>query len=278
MANPGGKEMSFLEHLEELRWHIVRSLLAALVFVVLAFLNRDFIFNTLLLKPKNPEFFTNRMFAKAGEWLHRVLGFGSESLAINAQPLTLQNIEMAGQFMAHIKVSVVAGLIVASPYILWELWRFVKPALYSEEQKRTRGAVFFTSLLFLLGVLFGYYLIAPLSIHFLSSYNISNEVGNIIKLNSYISTITSVTFATGVIFELPVVIYFLSKAGLIGPIFMRKYRRHAYIVLLLLSAIITPPDVFSQILVCVPLVILYEISVFISRSVERKRVMAMNQT
>jgi sec-independent protein translocase protein TatC len=278
MANPGGKEMSFLEHLEELRWHIVRSLLAALVFVVLAFLNRDFIFNTLLLKPKNPEFFTNQMFAKAGEWLHRVFGFNSESLAINAQPLILQNIEMAGQFMAHIKVSVVAGLIVASPYIIWELWRFVKPALYSEEQKRARGAVFFTSLLFLLGVLFGYYLIAPLSIHFLSSYNISNEVGNIIKLNSYISTITSVTFATGVIFELPVVVYFLSKAGLIGPIFMRKYRRHAYIVLLLLSAIITPPDVFSQILVCVPLVILYEISVFISRSVERKRVRAMNQT
>jgi sec-independent protein translocase protein TatC len=265
------KEMSFLDHLEELRWHIIRSLLVVAGFMVLAFINRGFIFNTLILKPKNPEFFTNRLFARAGEWLGGVFSTDLGSLAINNTPLEIQNIEMAGQFMAHIKVSVIAGLILASPYILWEIWRFIRPALYTRERQHARGAVFFTSLLFLLGVLFGYYLIAPLSIHFLGSYNVSEEVGNAIKLNSYISTITSVVFATGVIFELPMVVLFLSKAGLIGPQFMRKYRRHAYILLLVISAVITPPDVFSQILVCIPLAILYELSVFLSLSVERKR-------
>jgi len=271
IKNKEVKEMSFLDHLEELRWHIIRSLLAVSAFMIIAFIKRDFIFTTLILKPKNPDFFTNRLFAKAGEWLGGIFGIDPASLAINTTALEIQNIEMAGQFMAHIKVSVIAGLIAASPYVLWEAWRFIRPALYTRERQHARGAVFFTSLLFVLGVLFGYYLITPLSIHFLGSYNVSEEVGNAIKLNSYISTITSVVFASGVIFELPMVILFLSKAGLIGPGFMRKYRRHAYILLLIISAVITPPDVFSQILVCIPLVILYELSVFISRSVERKR-------
>ncbi len=269
--NKEEKDMSFLDHLEELRWHIIRSLLVVVAFMILAFINRSFIFNTLILSPKNPDFFTNRLFARAGAWFGQLFGIDLGSLAINSAPLEIQNIEMAGQFMAHIKVSVIAGLIVSSPYILWEAWRFIRPALYTRERQHARGAVFFTSLLFILGVLFGYYLITPLSIHFLGSYNVSEEVGNAIKLNSYIATITSVVFATGVIFELPMVVLFLSKAGLIGPGLMRKYRRHAYILLLIISAVITPPDVFSQILVCIPLAILYELSVFISRSVERKR-------
>lgn len=263
--------MSFLEHLEELRWHIIRSLLVAVGFMIIAFINREFIFNILILSPKNPEFFTNRMMALAGEWFHQHLGMDAKTFAINSQPLAIQNIEMAGQFMAHIKVSVVAGLIAASPYILWEIWRFIKPALYIEEQRHARGSVFFISLLFMLGILFGYYLIAPLSIHFFASYTISQEVGNTIRLNSYIANLTSVVFASGVIFELPMVVLYLSKAGLVNPTFMRKYRRHAYILLLVVSAAITPPDVFSQILVCIPLVLLYELSVFISRSVERQQ-------
>ncbi|MBN2807277.1 MAG: twin-arginine translocase subunit TatC, partial [Prolixibacteraceae bacterium] len=190
---------------------------------------------------------------------------------INTTPLNIVNIEMAGQFMSHIKVSLIAGLIVASPYVIWEVWRFIKPALHSNEAKHATGAVFYSSVLFILGILFGYYIITPLSVHFLSSYNVSQEIANTIKLNSYIATVTSVTFASGIIFELPIVVLFLSKIGLLSPTFMRKYRKHAYVLLLIISAIITPPDIFSQVLVCVPLIVLYEISVFVSRSVHRKR-------
>lgn len=264
-------EMSFMEHLEELRWHIIRAVFGALIFMIAAFVNREFIFDRVILTPKSPEFPTNQLFLKASQWLNQLFNINSEAIAINTHQLNIVNIDMAGQFISHIKVSVVAGLIVASPYIFWEIWRFIKPALHKTETQYARGAVFYTSFLFIVGVLFGYYLITPLSIHFLSSYNVSAEIANTIKLNSYIGTVTSVTFASGVIFELPIAVYFLSKVGLLTPQFMRKYRKHAYVLLLILSAIITPPDVFSQILVCIPLIILYEISVFISRFIQRKQ-------
>lgn len=264
-------EMSFLGHLEELRWHIIRAVLGALVFMILAFINRNFIFNDVILKPKSPDFLTNFYLGKFSDWINQVSNINADALKINTTPLHIVNIEMAGQFISHIKVSIIAGLIVASPYIFWEIWRFIKPALHHNESRYAKGAVFYTSVLFLIGILFGYYIITPLSIHFLSSYNVSQEIANTIKLNSYIATVTSVTFASGIIFELPVLVLFLSKVGLITPKFMRTYRKHAYIVLLIVSAIITPPDIFSQVLVCIPLVILYEISVFISRSVYRKR-------
>lgn len=264
-------EMSFLGHLEELRWHIVRSVSVAFVLMIVAFVNRDFIFNDVILKPKSPDFPTNRFFDRMSTWLGELLNMNMDALRINTTPLNIVNIEMAGQFMSHIKVSLIAGLIVASPYVIWEIWRFIKPALHKNEAKHATGAVFYSSVLFLLGILFGYYLITPLSVHFLSSYNVSQEIANTIKLNSYIATVTSVTFASGVIFELPILVLFLSKIGLLSPQFMRKYRKHAYVVLLIVSAIITPPDVFSQVLVCIPLIILYEISVFVSRSVHKKR-------
>lgn len=263
--------MSFLDHLEELRWHLVRSLLVALVFMVVAFIKRNFIFDAIILKPKTPDFITNRLFAKAGVWLSEIFGTSPNVLAINTKPLEIVNIDMAGQFTSHIKVSLVAGLIAASPYIIWEIWRFIKPALYEREKRYAQGGVFFSSMLFLLGVSFGYFLVAPLSIHFFGSYNVSGEVLNTIKLNSYISTVTSVTFASGVIFELPIAIFFLSRVGLVTSSFMKKYRKHAYVLLLILSAIITPPDVFSQILVCIPLALLYELSISVSRAIEKKK-------
>jgi sec-independent protein translocase protein TatC len=264
-------EMSFLGHLEVLRWHLIRAAIAVAVFMVAAFLNRDFIFNEIILKPKNPDFFTNRMFAEFGQWLNSSFGIDASNLIINSQPLNLVNIDMAGQFMSHMEISLIAGLILASPFIIWELWRFIEPALMPNERKYTGGAVIFISGLFISGVLFGYFLIAPLSIHFLSSYIVSDQVLNTIKLSSYINTITSVTFASGLIFELPILVFFLSKVGIITPSFMRKYRKHAYVVLLIVAAIITPPDVFSQTLVCIPLIVLYEVSILISRSVLRKK-------
>jgi len=263
--------MSFLDHLEELRWHIIRAALGAFVFMLIAFFNRDFIFNEIILKPKNPDFITNRLFKIGSEWLSKNLHIDTSSIVLNVKPLNIVNIDMAGQFNSHINISIVAGLIIASPYIIWEFWSFVKPALHKNERKYTTGAVFYISTLFILGILFGYYLIAPLSINFLSTYVVSEQVVNTIKLSSYIGTITSVTFASGVVFEFPMIALFLSKIGLLSPDFMRKYRRHAYVLLLLVAGIITPPDVFSQILVCIPLIILYEISVFISRSVYKKK-------
>ena len=174
---------------------------------------------------------------------------------------------MAGQFTMHITTSIFAGIVIGFPYLFWEFWRFIKPALYENEAKHSRGAVFFSSMLFTLGVLFGYFVIAPLSIHFLGSYNVSDQVINQINLKSYIGTITSVTLAAGVTFELPVLIYFLSKAGIVTPDFLKKYRRHSVIVILILAATITPPDVFSLILVTFPLLILYEVGIIISKKI-----------
>ena len=257
--------MSFLEHLEELRWHIVRSALAVLVFAIAAFVMKGFIFDSVILKPMTPEFWTNRMMAKLGELV------GSDALRINQHPLNLIAIKMADQFMIHIMVSLIAGLILASPVVFYEFWRFIRPALYDKEKKHARGAVFYTSVLFLMGVLFGYYLIVPLSIQFLGTYNVSDQVVNQINTRSYIGTVTSISLAAGVVFLIPIFSYFLSKVGILTPQFMKTYRKHAYVLMLLLSAIITLPDIFSQVMVCFPLVFLYEIGILISKRVVKKR-------
>ena len=258
-------EMSFLEHLEELRWHIIRSVLAIFVCAILAFIFKDFIFDKIILRPKSPEFFTNRFLCELAQKLDL------KNLCINSVPLDIISVKMAGQFSMHILVSLITGLVVSFPIIFNEFWKFIAPALHSTEKRHARGAVFFSSLLFLMGVMFGYFLISPLTVHFLGSYSVSPEVENKINLISYVSTLTSVVLATGVIFELPVLVFFLTKIGLVTPTFMRKYRRHSLVAVLLLSAIITPPDVFSQVLVAVPLVILYEISIFISARIVRKQ-------
>ncbi len=196
---------------------------------------------------------------------------GVLKLCINTLPLEIISIKMAGQFTMHIMVSLIAGFVAAFPYVFYQFWSFVVPAMHSAEKKHSRGAVFASSLLFMMGVLFGYYIISPLTVHFLGSYSVSSEVTNQINLISYVSTLASVVLASGVIFELPILAYFLTKVGLITPEFMKKYRRHSLVVILLLSAIITPPDVFSQVLVAVPLIILYEVGIFISKRIVRKQ-------
>jgi sec-independent protein translocase protein TatC len=264
-------EMSFLEHLEELRWHIVRSAVAILIVAIVAFVMKKFIFDVVILAPSTPEFWTNRMFVKLGDLV------GSDAIKINQIALKMQSIKIAGQFSTHIMVSIIAGFIIASPIVFYEFWRFIKPALYEKEQKHAGGAVFFTSVLFMMGVLFGYFLIVPLSIHFLGTYQVSESVENTINLSSYIGSVTSISLASGVVFLLPIFSYFLSKVGLLTPEYMKTYRKHAYVVMLLLSAVITPPDIFSQILVCFPLVFLYEIGIMISRSVVKKREKEMEE-
>lgn len=266
MAKADNKaEMSFLEHLEELRWHIIRSVIAVVVVGVVAFIFKDIIFDKVLLAPKNPSFFTNRILCSFGELV------GAEKLCINRKPLELININISGQFTTHIMVSFIAGLVLGFPYLFYEFWRFVRPALYTRERRHARGAVLFTSLLFAIGVLFGYYVIVPLTTHFFGSYIVSDQVKNQVNLISYISTISSVVLGSGVIFELPALVFFLTKIGLVTPVFLKKYRRHAIVLILVVAAVITPPDIFSQILVSLPLILLYEISIAISRSIIRKK-------
>jgi len=257
--------MSFLQHLEELRWHIIKSIIAIVVLAIAAFWFKSLIFDGILIAPKNPDFITNRIFAYFAE------RFNSPSLRINDVPFDIISISMSGQFSTHIWISIISGVILSFPYIVYQFWSFLSPALYEKERKSARYAVLAISALFFTGVLFGYYVIVPLSIHFLGSYQISESVKNTINISSYFSTIASVTLAAGIVFELPVVMYFLSKIGIVTPQFLRTYRKHAIIVILVLAAIITPPDIFSQILVSIPLIILYEISIFISRAIYRKK-------
>lgn len=258
-------EMSFLEHLEELRWHIIRSILAIVVFMVVAFVFKNIIFDHVILAPKDPGFFTNRILCQLGHML------GTDKLCINTTPFEIINIKMAGQLTTHITVAMVSGLILAFPFIIREFWLFFKPALHTNEAQYARGAVLASSLLFFAGVLFGYYMLAPLSIHFLTSYEVSMDVTNQINIRSFIGTLSSICLATGVIFELPIIAFFLTKIGVITPEFMKKYRKHSIVVILILSAIITPPDVFSQLLVCIPLLFLYEVSIHISKRVVQKK-------
>jgi sec-independent protein translocase protein TatC len=265
VAKKSPKEMSFLDHLEELRWHIVRALIAIGVFSVTAFLLKDIVFGHVILGPSRLDFVTYRLLC---EWSEKL---NSTALCITQLPFVIQSRQMAGQFSMHVTSSFVIGLILAFPYAFWEIWGFVSPGLYFNEKKIARGATFFVSLLFMIGVLFGYFVIAPLSINFLSNYQVDSSVINQFDITSYVTTLAMLVLACAFVFQLPMVVYFLTKAGLVNPKLMRSFRRHAIVVILVLGALITPPDPFSQILVSVPLYGLYEISIYISAIVMRRR-------
>lgn len=262
---PYDREMSFLDHLEELRWHLVRAVAAIFVFAIVALVNKEFVFHTLILGPSRPDFWTYRWLCMLGE------AIDSANLCIDSIPFVIQNRTMTGQFTTHLTVSFLAGFIVSFPYIFWEIWRFVKPGLYPSEQRLTRGSVFFVSLLFAIGISFGYLVVAPLSVNFLANYQVDPSIINEIDLGSYISTVMMLTLACGLLFELPMIVYVLSKAGIVSPKQMKTYRRHSIVGILGISAIITPSDVMSMILVAIPLLVLYEISIFISANVWKKR-------
>lgn len=259
------KEMSFLDHLEELRWRLIRSFIAIFIGGAVAFVFKGILFDDIIFGPRDPQFLTYRFFCKASHWLGM-----DDSLCLSEMPFSLQNIAMSGQFTTHILSAAIAGFILAFPYVIWEFWMFLKPGLKPSERTAARGMVFYSSILFGAGVLFGYYLIAPLSVQFLGGYQISESVANQIQLSSYISTITSVTLAAGLIFQLPILVYFLTRMGLVTPQLLRQYRRHAIVGVLVLSAIITPPDITSQVLVTLPIMFLYELSIVISKRVLKR--------
>lgn len=255
------QEMSFWEHLEDLRGTLIRSVAGILIFSVVAFVNRSIIFDRVILAPRDSDFITNVLLCRLG----KLLSF--QSLCIDDLSLQIINIQMSGQFLIHLYVSMAAGFVLASPYIFYQCWKFIVPALKPEEQKYSRRAVFAISLLFISGILFSYFVIVPLTINFLGTYQVSDYVANQISLHSYINTVISVVLGVGIVFELPVVIYFLARVGLVTPGFLKKNRKYMLIIILLLSAIITPPDVFSQILVSIPLLALYELSIHIAKRV-----------
>ena len=265
-------EMSFIDHLEALRWHIIRSALAIVVFTTAAFLAKDFLFHDLILGPSRGDFWTYRAFCNFGRWIG-----AAASLCLDKPTFDLQNRQMSGQLTMHISSSFVVGLALAFPYTFWEIWRFVKPGLYPHEQANSRGAVFFVSILFIIGLLFGYFIAAPLSINFLAAYQLDASIENQIDLQSYISTLTTMSLSCAFVFELPMIVFFLAKAGLITPEIMRLYRKHAIVVILVLAAIITPPDISAQIIVTIPIVLLYELSINIARVVTRNRTQMLNE-
>ncbi len=261
-----GSEMGFLDHLEELRWHIIRAVAAILIFTIAAFVFINDIYHGVIMGPSRPDFWTYRMLCKVAALT------GAQGLCIDKLDFELQSIELGGQFSMAMVSALVIGLLFAFPYAFWEIWRFIKPGLRGSEKNITRGAVFYVTALFMCGVLFGYYIVAPLAINFLATFKLDESIKNQFSVNSYVSLLAVLTLACGLTFQLPVVAFVLSRVGIINPRLMREYRRYAFVAILIIAAIITPsPDVLSQILVSIPLWILYEISIFVSGYVERAK-------
>jgi len=261
-----GKEMTFLDHLEELRWHIIRSLASVFLFTIIAWAYQKEIFGGIIMAPSKSEFWTNRMLCKLADLT------GIEGLCFKQADFILQSREVSGQFMMALTQSIMVGLMFAFPYFFWEIWRFVKPGLKMKEAKAASGAVFWVSILFFMGVAFGYYVVSPMAINFLASFKLDESIQNQFDITDYLSLLSTMTLACGVTFQLPMIAYVLSQVGILTPTFMREYRRHAVVVILILAAIITPsPDMISQLLVAVPLLGLYEVSILVSARVVRRR-------
>lgn len=264
MAKKNLNEMSFLDHLEELRWLLVRSTVAILIMASATFFVSDYIFNVIIFGPASVDFVTYRFFCDLSQQL------GLESICVTEMPFIIQNTQMEGQVSILIWTCITAGFILAFPYLLWELWKFISPALYQKERKHALTFIFSASLLFFLGVLFGYFVITPMSVNFFATFTVSTFIKNEFNLDSYISMIKTSVIACGLFFELPIIIYFLTKLGLVTPDFLRKYRKYAAVIVLIVAAIVTPPDVVSQVIVTIPMMIIYELSILIAVVVTQK--------
>ncbi len=265
-------KMSFLDHLEDLRWHLIRACLAIVIAASFAFLAKEFIFDVLLFGPRRADFWTYDILCRISTATGIDGGF-----CFDEMPFRIQSRTMGGQFSAHIWVAITAGFIISFPYVIHEFWKFVAPAMKDNEKRNAQGFIFISSLLFFIGVLFGYYVLTPLSINFLGKYQVSENVFNDFDLSSYMRLVRISVLASGLIFELPIVMYFLTKVGVVTPQFLRNYRKYALVIVLIISAIITPPDVVSQVIVAIPVLILYEVSIFISRIVYKKEQQKMTQ-
>jgi len=257
--------MNFLDHIEDLRWHIIRSVLAVFIGAILVFWKIEWIFDRIILGPAHNDFISYKWFCELGKLLHY------DSFCLGEIKMSFQNTAVTGQFMMSLSVSLMLGFIIMFPYVLWELWRFIRPALRPAEIKMATGMVFWCSLLFFAGVLFSYFIIAPYTINFFGSYQLSPSFQNIITIENYYDTMSDMIVAMGLVFELPVIVYFLSRIGILTPEFLSSKRRYAILILFILSEIVTPPDLFSCLFVFVPLYLLFEVSVSISGRTIRAR-------
>lgn len=264
--------MSFLDHLEVLRWHLVRAVIAVVLGAIVLFVLKDWVFKEVIFAHINSEFATYELLCRASGWLHIQFPdyVAEDGICIGQNLPKPQGLKVASLFMAHLIVSLVGGLIIAFPYVFWEIWRFVSPALKSKERKRSRGVVLWVSMLFAFGVLFAHYIIAPLSVNFFLTYELTEGITARPDLGSYISTVVTIVLGCGLIFQLPVLVYFLTKLGIVTPQALRKFRKHALVAALIVSAVITPPDIFSQVLVSFPLLFLYEVSILIAKRVTKR--------
>ena len=272
MAIKNIDEMSFLDHLEDLRWHLIRATLGILMAATLAFIFKKFIFDVIIFGPTNMDFPTYEGLCK----ISQLIGINDTTFCADKFPFIIQNRTVAGQFSAHIWTSIYAGFIIAFPYVIYQLWSFIGPGLKENERRNSRGFLFTASVLFFLGVLFGYYIVTPLSLNFLANYQISEMISNEFDVSSVIAIVRSSAIASGFVFELPIIIYFLTKAGLVTPAFLKKYRKFALVIVLILAAVITPPDIASQVIVAIPILILYQVSIYISAVVVRNQKRKIN--
>jgi sec-independent protein translocase protein TatC len=262
--------MSFWGHIDALRGHLFRSSIVVVLLGIVVFCYPEFIYDKIIFGPMNNDFITYRAFCR----LSHELGLG-EQLCFGNYSFKLQALGLSDQFTSQMWISFLGGLILGSPYVLWEVWRFIKPALKEKEKRASTGFIFSSTFLFLFGVCFSYFIIVPLTVNFLGNYKVSDRIENNFTMDSYISTVTTLSFAAGLVFELPVVVYFLTRFGLMTPEFMRKYRKHAVVVILILAGVITPsPDVTSQLLVAFPLYFLYEASIFVSYYVVKRKALS----
>ncbi len=264
-------EMSFLDHLEELRWMLVRSAIAITIGATGMYFISDWVFDQVIFGPTRATFVTYRFFCD----LSHQLGF-ADSICVTDMPFIIQNTEMEGQVNIFVWICILGGFILSFPYILWLLWSFVSPALYEKERKNAKFFIFISSILFFLGVLFGYYIVIPMSVNFLATFSVSHVVQNQFNVDSYMDMVKMSILASGLYFELPIVIFFLSKIGLVTPQFLRKYRKYGIVIILIIAAIVTPPDVVSQVMVAIPMLLIYELSIFISAFVTKQKLKEEN--
>lgn len=260
-------EMSFLDHLEDLRWHLIRSTFAIIIAGILAFMFKRILFDVIIFGPTEMTFPTYQWLCDMSE----LIGITDSTFCADKFPFDLQNRTVAGQFSAHIWTSIYAGFIIAFPYVLYQLWHFISPGLHPNERKNSRGFIIIASFLFFLGVVFGYYVVTPLSFNFLANYSISDKVFNDFDTSSVIAIVKSSSLASGLVFELPIIIYFLTKIGLVTPAILKTYRKFALVIVLILAAVITPPDIASQVIVAIPILILYQVSIYISKVVVKNQ-------
>lgn len=266
-VNTEKSEMTFVEHLDALRVHLLRCAIATAIGAVFMAIYNDFIVQRILLGPTRSDFPTYTYLCK----LSNYLGFGNK-FCMKEIHLEMQSNTITGQFDVYLDVIVIGGFVVAFPYILWQFWKFVKPALNNNELNNSKGVIFWVSLLFFIGIMFGYFVLSPYTINFFANFSLDDKIKNIPTISSYFSTILPLTLGCGLAFQLPLILFFLAKVGIVSATSLKAFRKYAILIIVVLTGIITPPDMFSQIICSIPLVILYEVGILVCRSVEKKQI------